>query len=166
MIKMTIDIEFPDLAVAKRAERRIARDAGNAAMKWFVQERLPLRFGGELAGQLRFEPRNANYVESQVFYRGKLRKYRVGRGGAHRFTGKAARQAEGGKIFATVRRFGVKITGLNPGYAKRRGGAISLQSEIQRMTPQEIETLATLYTRTLAEGYVREWDRSKTTTTI
>jgi len=157
MIELIIDMELPDIGASKRQEARIAAEAGREAMRWFVSERLSKRFDGTLRSQLRLEDRHDKYVNSNVFFRGRLRKYRRGPAAEHHFTGSTEKRAEGGRVYASLRRFGILITGLNPGYGRRRTAHINLRAELQRMSQDEQQELADRYARAVARGYEALW---------
>lgn len=161
MISLLIVIDFPDIELSRRAEDRIARESGLEAVGWFAKERLAKRFDGSAAASLRFEQRHPAYVAGNVFFRGKLRKYRRGKGAEHRFTGGTERRAKQGSLYATKRRFGILITGLNPGYGRVRSSRVSLRGELQRMTEGEKRELGLRYAEAMKRRLVAAWRRDR-----
>jgi len=188
--EIVFEIDLPDFDVAQRQLDRLHRDAGKAALEWFIKERLPKRFDGSLKGSLAFEERDPRYEK---------RKARRGlKGVPHRWTGRTRSRAREAQARVTKQRLTVVIDGLNRGYSrgaamrgtqgrrtakyvhvragKQPGGGTAwrktvreqvslnrpdLYAEIRRLLQAEVDVMAEIYQQHYVKGLMELLSKNK-----
>lgn len=120
------------------------REAAVAVLSWLKGE-LPKRTTGELKQELGWEPREDWYEEAQ--------REKGVRPAPFNWTGNTARRLREAIPFINGLRFGLRVTGLGPGFAPGgKPGIPNLRDEIMRMTAQEIESIARIYQQRFYEA--------------
>lgn len=161
MFEFIIDIKAPEnLSVA--ALGRIHMRAGLAALNWFIEKRLPMRFNGRIARELHFEERDEKYNNRKRFFGSK--------NVPHRFKGDTRRQilAGGARPIASprgkTRKLRVVMRNLNPGYKRRPdGNRPNMANELKRMTQGELKTIALIYADEFAKAIQEELTKPQRT---
>lgn len=155
LFRLRINYDFPDFEVGVRAENRMHKAAGTAAMGEFIERRLPERFRNpSVQAQLRFEPRDEWYDD--------VKAERNASGRAHYWTGRAYRRALAATPRTTKRRMSAVITGLNEGYGRRRTlTKPDLLREVQRMGPNELGQIGQNYIDALNRALMDELRRGR-----
>lgn len=140
--ELQISIKVPDLSEAQL--RRVHRASGMFALRHFIDKRLPGRFNGRMARELRWEERSERYKKRKRFYGSE--------NVPHRFKGETRRKilSGGARPIASprsrVKRLRVVMRGLNPGYKRRPDpGRPNMADELKRMTKAEVAEIAQNY---------------------
>lgn len=148
MLPMDFSITIVDIDTLKsNAMIKAHKEAGMAAMEWFIAKRLHKRFDGSLINDLNYARRDPNYVKGRSL---RMRKFTSD----HNLFGDTAKAAKRAEPFARsnrkgVHRFGIKIKGLGPQYKRKRVGSnrIDLRSELSRFTSSEVVEFGAIYKR-------------------
>lgn len=147
MFDQAIFYDITDVGLVQRQLNAIHRQAGQAAMGWYVRERLAKRFDGSMSAQLGFEARDDWYRQL------KARK----RGGApdHRWSGRSLAASRRAVVRVTRKRLTAQVRGLAPGYGRFKSATKpDLLGELRRIGRDEMETIARKYAEAYRNGMV------------
>lgn len=157
-IRIQYEIIHPDFeGISRRGLAEENRQGRRLALLWFLEKRMPKRFDGSMQNTLRWQRNTQDYEKL------KQRWYPESAGKRHRLEGKAAEQAERGKVREP--RTGGKLSKLvfegMPEQYKSGFIAKRMRKELSQVANFEIAVMAKIIQKRMIKGVQRRLEREK-----